>query len=61
MSEFENIRDKLLKFLRAQSRPLTPKEISKMTGINYNTVRARLAELRKKGLAERTQEGWIAK
>ncbi|MEM4535440.1 MAG: helix-turn-helix domain-containing protein [Desulfurococcaceae archaeon] len=51
----------MLEFLRSQSKPLMPKEIAKMTGINYSTVRARLHDLRKEGLAERTPEGWVAK
>lgn len=38
-----------------------PKEIAKLTGLNYNTVRARLHDLRKEGLVERVKEGWIAK
>jgi len=61
MSEAKTVKEKLLEFLRQQSKPLMPKEIAKLTGLNYNTVRARLHDLRKEGLAERVEEGWIAK
>ncbi|MCC6034674.1 MAG: helix-turn-helix domain-containing protein [Desulfurococcaceae archaeon] len=61
MSEAKTVKERLLEFLRQQPKPLMPKEIAKLTGINYNTVRARLHDLRKEGLAERVEEGWIAK
>jgi len=61
MSEAKTVKEKLIEFLRQQSKPLMPKEIAKLTGINYNTVRARLHDLRKEGLAERVEEGWVAK
>lgn len=61
MSETKSIKEKLLEFLKQQSKPLLPKEIAKLTGLNYNTVRARLHDLKKEGLAERVEEGWIAK
>ncbi len=61
MSEAKTVKEKLLEFLRQQSKPLLPKEIAKLTGLNYNTVRARLHDLRKEGLVERVEEGWIAK
>lgn len=61
MSEVKTVKEKLLEFLKQQSKPLMPKEIAKLTGLNYNTVRARLHDLRKEGLVERVKEGWIAK
>ncbi|MCY0867740.1 MAG: helix-turn-helix domain-containing protein [Desulfurococcus sp.] len=61
MSEQKTVKERILEFLRSQKTPLMPKEISRITGLNYNTVRARLHDLRKEGLAERTAEGWIAK
>lgn len=61
MSEVKTVKEKLLEFLRKQTKPLMPKEIARLTGLNYNTVRARLHDLRKEGLAERVEEGWIAK
>lgn len=61
MSEARTVKEKLLEFLRKQEKPLMPKEIAKQTGLNYNTVRARLHDLRKEGLVERAKEGWIAK
>ncbi|MEM0225089.1 MAG: helix-turn-helix domain-containing protein [Desulfurococcaceae archaeon] len=61
MSEAKTVKEKLLEFLRKQDKPLMPKDIAKLTGINYNTVRARLHDLRKEGLVERVEEGWVAK
>jgi Fic family protein len=61
MSETKRIKDILLEFLMQQDKPLKPKEIAWITGINYNTVRARLHELKKEGKAERIKEGWVAK
>ncbi|MGC8954199.1 MAG: helix-turn-helix domain-containing protein [Desulfurococcus sp.] len=61
LSEQKTVKEKLLEFLSNQDKPLMPKEISRLTGINYNTVRARLHDLRKEGLIERVLEGWIAK
>ncbi|AFL66643.1 helix-turn-helix, type 11 domain protein [Desulfurococcus amylolyticus DSM 16532] len=61
MSEQKTVKEKLLEFLSNQDKPLMPKEISRLTGLNYNTVRARLHDLRKEGLVERMLEGWIAK
>ncbi|MFZ8783282.1 MAG: helix-turn-helix domain-containing protein [Desulfurococcaceae archaeon] len=61
MSEVKTVKERLLEFLRQQLKPLMPKEIARLTGLNYNTVRARLHDLKKEGLAERVEEGWIAK
>ncbi|WP_233417980.1 helix-turn-helix domain-containing protein [Desulfurococcus amylolyticus] len=61
LSEQKTVKEKLLEFLSNQDKPLMPKEISRLTGLNYNTVRARLHDLRKEGLVERMLEGWIAK
>ncbi|WP_420865879.1 helix-turn-helix domain-containing protein [Desulfurococcus amylolyticus] len=61
LSEQKTVKEKLLEFLSKQDKPLMPKEISRLTGMNYNTVRARLHDLRKEGLVERVLEGWIAK
>ena len=61
MSEAKTAKEKLLEFLKQQSKPLMPKEIAKLSGINYNTVRARLHDLRKEGKVDRVEEGWIAK
>ncbi len=61
MSEVKTVKERLLEFLKTQSKPLMPKEIAKLTGLNYNTVRARLHDLRKEGKAERVEEGWKAK
>lgn len=61
MSEAKTAKERILEFLKKQDKPLMPKEIAKLTGINYSTVRARLHDLRKEGLVERVPEGWIAK
>jgi DNA-binding IclR family transcriptional regulator len=61
VSEVKTVKERLLEFLKTQSKPLMPKEIAKLTGLNYNTVRARLHDLRKEGKAERVEEGWKAK
>lgn len=61
MSEAKTAKERILEFLKQQNKPLMPKEIAKLTGINYSTVRARLHDLKKEGLVERVPEGWIAK
>lgn len=61
LSEAKTVKERLLEFLKQQSRPLMPKEIARLTGLNYNTVRARLYDLKKEGKVERVEEGWIAK
>jgi DNA-binding IclR family transcriptional regulator len=61
LSEAKTVKEKLLEFLKQQNRPLMPKEIARLTGLNYNTVRARLYDLKKEGKVERVEEGWIAK
>jgi predicted ArsR family transcriptional regulator len=61
LSEAKTVKERLLEFLKQQSKPLMPKEIAKLSGINYNTVRARLHDLRKEGKVERVEEGWVAK
>ncbi|MEM4717352.1 MAG: helix-turn-helix domain-containing protein [Desulfurococcaceae archaeon] len=61
MSEVKTVKERLLDFLKQQTKPLMPKEIARLTGLNYNTVRARLHDLRKEGKAERVEEGWVVK
>ncbi len=51
----------VLETLRKAKKPLTPKEIQKLTGLNYNTIRGRLQDLKKEGLVVRTEKGWVAK
>ena len=46
MSEARTVKERLLEFLRQQSKPFMPKEIARLTGLNYNTVRARLHYLK---------------
>ncbi len=51
---------KVLVYLTFKDRPMKPLEITKGLGINGSTVRARLAELRKKGLVESVSDGYIS-
>jgi predicted transcriptional regulator len=51
----------VLETLKKAKKPLTPKEIQKLTGLNYNTIRGRLQDLKKAGLVVRTEQGWVAK
>ncbi|MCC6030267.1 MAG: winged helix-turn-helix transcriptional regulator [Desulfurococcales archaeon] len=47
---------KILEALKGKQK-MTPKEISKATGLNYNTVRGALNRLLKKGLVKRVERG----
>jgi predicted ArsR family transcriptional regulator len=49
----------IIELLKKEKRPITASEIAKKTGINYNTVRGRLQDLKKKKLIDNTPEGWI--
>ena len=49
----------ILEVLSKADRPLRVKEIQEMTGLNYNTIRGRLQELKKAGLVERQGDGWV--
>lgn len=57
----KTIKEIVFETLKNAKTPLSPKQISQMTGLNYNTVRARLHDLRKEGKASRVPEGWVAK
>ncbi len=61
MSEAKTTKEAVLNCLKREKRPLTPKEIHKLTNINYNTVRGRLQDLKKAGLVVRTEDGWVYK
>ena len=61
MSEKKTAKVIILEVLKKEKRPLTPKEIQKLTGLNYNTIRGRLQDLKKAGLVVRTDKGWIYK
>ncbi|MET1159676.1 MAG: winged helix-turn-helix domain-containing protein [Thermoprotei archaeon] len=61
MSEKKTTKEIILEVLKKEKRPLTPKEIQKLTNLNYNTIRGRLQDLKKAGLVIRTDEGWIYK
>lgn len=49
----------IIELLKKEKRPITASEIAKKTGINYNTVRGRLQDLKKKKLIDNTPDGWI--
>ncbi len=61
MPEKKTAKQIVYETLLKEKRPLTPKEIQKLTNLNYNTIRGRLQDLKKEGLVVRTDEGWIAK
>jgi predicted transcriptional regulator len=61
MSERKTAKEIILEVLKKEKRPLTPKEIQKLTNLNYNTIRGRLQDLKKAGLVVRTDKGWIYK
>jgi predicted transcriptional regulator len=61
MSERKTAKEIILEVLKKEKRPLTPKEIQKITNLNYNTIRGRLQDLKKAGLVVRTDKGWIYK
>ncbi len=61
VGESKNIKEKVYEALKNSKTPLSPKQIAQMTGLNYNTVRARLHDLRKENRASRVPEGWVAK
>ncbi|MCW4050059.1 MAG: DNA-binding protein [Candidatus Bathyarchaeota archaeon] len=51
---------KILVYLTFKDRPMKPNVIAKGLNENGSSVRARLAELKKKGLVDNTNEGYIA-
>ncbi|MEZ0394574.1 MAG: helix-turn-helix domain-containing protein [Desulfurococcaceae archaeon] len=61
MQEAKTAKEIVLEVLRRERRPLTPKEIQRLTNLNYNTIRGRLQDLKKAGLVVRTEEGWAYK
>ncbi len=61
MAERKTAKEIVLETLKREKRALTPKEIQKLTGLNYNTIRGRLQDLKKEGLAVRTENGWVYK
>ncbi len=53
--------DKVLSVLEKADRPLRVTEISKLSGVNYNTVRGVLYRLMKEGLITRYLGGYLLK
>ena len=51
---------KILVYLTFKDKPMKPIEISKGLGENGSTIRARLAELNKRGLVDNTNDGYIS-
>ncbi len=50
----------ILEYLKKVGKPATVREIVAATGLNYNTVRGRLQQLKKEGKVKRKDNGWIA-
>ena len=51
---------KIITVLAFKDTPLKPSEISEILGEKSSTVRARLSELRQKGLVESTPDGYVS-
>ena len=51
---------KILVYLTFKDRPMKPIDIARALGEKSSSVRARLAELKKKELVENTGEGYVA-
>lgn len=51
---------KVLVYLTFKDKPLKPIDITKGLGEKGSTVRARLAELKKNGLVESTNDGYVS-
>lgn len=49
----------VLETLKKENRALSAREIAKISGVNYNTVRGRLQELKRKGLVKNVKGKWI--
>jgi len=49
----------IVEVLRKANRPLAVREIERLTGLKYNTIRGRLQELKKAGVVKHTKEGWV--
>jgi len=49
----------IVEVLKKANRPLAVREIEKLTGLKYNTIRGRLQDLRRAGVVKRTKEGWV--
>ncbi|MEB3756651.1 MAG: helix-turn-helix domain-containing protein [Desulfurococcales archaeon] len=54
-------RDKVLNVLEKADKPLRVTDISKLSGVNYNTVRGVLYRLMKEGLITRYLGGYLLK
>jgi len=50
----------VLEVLSEENRALSAREIAELSGVNYNTVRGRLQDLKKKGLVKKIGRKWIA-
>jgi len=61
VEDYMTARDRIIELLKSEARPMTSKEIAVKTGLNYNTVRGRLSELRKARLVEVSGGRWSLK
>ena len=61
VEDYMTARDRIIELLKSEARPMTSREVAERTGLNYNTVRGRLSELRKAGLVEVRGGRWSLK
>lgn len=59
MSKEKTAKEIIIETLKKANRPLTASEIRNLTGLNYNTIRGRLQELKKQGIVKNVEGGWI--
>lgn len=52
MSTGKSVRKRVVEVLKTSDKPLTPREIAEIAGLNPNSVRGRLHELKKCGLVK---------
>jgi len=61
-SEKKTARQLIIEAMKqAGKRPITVSELVQMTKLKRNTVRGRLQELKREGVIERVEEGWVLK
>lgn len=49
----------IYEYIEKANRPVRASEIAHATGINYNTVRGRLQELKKEGVLKKEGKLWV--
>jgi DNA-binding IclR family transcriptional regulator len=61
VEDYMTARDRIIELLRNEGKPLTAREVAERTGLNYNTVRGRLSDLKKAGLVVADGGRWSLK